>query len=264
MALPKDRNDREYQKFIERDDGQTAVAVDVEVSDKAAGGSLSAEYKSPEDFSATYTSSSTITLSGLPFTIHDSSQISYVKVITSSNTSTLYTAGAANISFSVSSNVLTIYESGTSITSLDSGDVYGIGINSQTKSYDPSTNSTMTSELNPEYAHYTSTEHIIDEADIAAGTYRVVVDIESYKNFGLHLKGSGGVTFTVWASLDDTADDTADTGWVDISSTILGAASLVDSEGIYFIDSQFVCDRLMIKYVTSDATNAVDAWIKKA
>ena len=117
--------------------------------------------------------------------------------------------------------------------------------------------------LNPDYNHFTGVEHIIDEAKVDADTYRVIIHFDSYKNASLHLKGSGGVTFTIWGSNDSTADSSADTGWVDLSTKIMGSSSLVDSEDLYFIDSSFVVDRLMIKYVTSDSSNAVDAWVMK-
>jgi len=190
--LPKDRNDREYKKFIERDDGQTAVAVDVEISDKSAGGSLSSEYSSAGDFSATYTSSSTITLSSVPFTITDSSQLVYVKVVANDNTSTLYTAGGAN-SFGYSSGVITIYENGVAITTLDSGDVYEVGVNGQKKAFDPSTNSNMESTLNPEYAHYTDPELLVTASDIVATTtvYKdqgAEIDMTGYNTLGVFVK----------------------------------------------------------------------------
>lgn len=105
--------------------------------------------------------------------------------------------------------------------------------------------------------------HLIEETDKTAGTYRVEIESEGYKNMSLHLKGSGGVTFTLFATNDETADTTADTGWVDVTNSIIGGTNLVDDEGIYFVDTPQLPLKWMVKYVTSDATNAVDAWIIK-
>jgi len=46
--------------------------------------SPNAEYKSPFDFTAVFTSGTTITLSVLPISITDNSQISYIKVVPAS------------------------------------------------------------------------------------------------------------------------------------------------------------------------------------
>lgn len=193
MTLSISLRDREFAKFIERDDGQTAVAVDVEVSDKSAGGSLNAEYKSPTDFTATYTSSSTITLSNIKFSIVDSSQLVYVKVIKTDNTSTLYTNGSGNITLTISSNVMTIYDSGSVITTLTTGDIYEIGINEQDKGFDSSTNSILNSNLNPQYSRYTDSESLI-------GTPTEIGS--SFADMGAEIDLQGYNTARLWATLD--------------------------------------------------------------
>ena len=38
MALPSSRQQREYDKFVQRADGQTALAVDIEAADQGGGG----------------------------------------------------------------------------------------------------------------------------------------------------------------------------------------------------------------------------------
>lgn len=125
------------------------------------GGVPNAEYKSPSDFTATYTSNVTITLSSLPVTISDSSQIVYVKVVPSSGSASYYTNGQDGVTMNISSNVLTISGAGTPFAS---GDVYEIGINAQTKAYDASTNSQMNSVLNPVWSRYTDAETLITDA----------------------------------------------------------------------------------------------------
>ncbi len=219
-----------------------------------------ATFKSPSDFTATYTSTTTITLSSLPFTISDSSQVVYLRMVPSSGDATVYVNGSGGVTLTVNSRVITIAGAGTPFAS---GDVYEVGINAQQKAYDSSTDQNKVSVGNADYAHTTSVEHLVDETNEAAASYRKVIQADTYKHMCIHLKGSGGVTFTVWASNDDTADDSADTGWVDVSTTVLGAASLVDSEGIYFIDTAMMPERYMIKHVTSDSSNATDIWCKR-
>ncbi len=239
------------------------VTVDSNGALKVTGGASSvvAEFMSPDDFTATYTSSTTITLSAIKgFTITDSSQIQFITAISSTGSAATYVNGANGISMTVSSNVITIYGVTTPFAS---GDVYQVGINGQKKAYDSSTQTTKVSINNPSYAHTTDVEHIIDSTNDDTTTVRTIIYADTYPQMSLHLKGSGGVTFTIWASNDDTADDTSDNGWVDISSTVMGVASLVDSEGIYFIDTKMIPERYMIKYVTTDATNASDVWLKK-
>lgn len=244
----------------------STTAMDIAIVDDAGtqitsfgSPSTIAEYKSPSDFTATYTSSTTITLSGVSFTA-TSEEIVYIRVIPLSGDAEVYTNGSSNVTMTISGNVITIAGAGTPFTT---GDLYEVGINSQKKAYDLDLDVNKDVVQNPEWAHYTSTEHVVDETNVAADTYRIVVNQEGYRNACLQLNGSGGVTFTVWASLDDTADDSADTGWIDISTSILGAASLVDDSGIYFVDTTLMPDRYMFKYVTSDTTNSVDAWFKR-
>ena len=148
------------------------------------GASVDAQYKSPSDFTSTYTSNTTITLSSLPFTITDSSQLVYVKVIPTSGNAAIYVNGSNSVTLTISSNVLTISGAGTPFAS---GDVYEIGINEQDKAYDSSTASNMVSVLNPVYSHTTDVETLVSAtpyeltasfadvgAEIAVDTYNYI------------------------------------------------------------------------------------------
>ena len=211
--------DREFRSYTETSDGNIAVRTTaqlevgdieigaVEIKDatsenrvtvdsngalKVTGGasSVNAEFKSPNDFTATYTSSTTITLSSIPFKIGDSSQVQYITAISSAGIAATYVNGANGISMTISSNVLTI--SGVT-TPFASGDVYQIGLNSQKKAYDPSTNSNMESTLNPEYAHYTDPELLVTASDIVATTtvYKdqgAEIDMTGYNTLGVFVK----------------------------------------------------------------------------
>ena len=149
-----------------------------------------AEFKSPSDFSATYTSTTTITLSSVPFTITDSSQLVYIRVVPASGDSEVYTNGSSGVTMTVSSNVVTIAGAGTPFAS---GDAYEIGINGQDKAYDPSTQSDKVSTLNPEYSHYTDAEQLVTASDIGAadGTYidqGAEIDMTGYTTLGIFVK----------------------------------------------------------------------------
>jgi len=184
--------DKEELKFVKLSDGSIAVrilSVDSSGEESAGGGgggagSISA-YSSAGDFTASYASASTITLSGLPIAISDASQIAYVKVIHSDNTSETFTDG-----FGYSSGVVTIYDSsGVAVTTLASGDVYEVGLNAQDKAYDPSTNSQLNSILNPDYAHNTDSETLVTAQDLTASyaDFGAEIDVQDYKTLSVNI-----------------------------------------------------------------------------
>ncbi len=286
MTLPDGMNKREYLKFTEVD-GEVAIRTTatletgdieigaVEIKDatsdnrvtvddtgalKVTGGASTpdADYK----VGGTFGTTTTVTHNTLPYTPVNT-QIKYIQVSPATGDSFLLSNASNGVTMAVSSNVITV--SGAS-DDFASGDSYEIGFSAtyeQKQTIDSDTNTQLTTQQNPDYGHSTSVEHPVDETNQAAGSYRTIIQADTYPSMSLHLKGSGGVTFTVWASNDETADASADTGWVDISSTVMGVASLVDSEGIYFIDTKMIVDRYMIKHVCSDSGNASDIFIKR-
>jgi len=126
--------------------------------------------------------------------------------------------------------------------------------------------------LNPDYEHYTESEHLVDFAAVGAATSRYVIPMEGYRFASIHAKLTAGAgdtnTMTVWASNNPDADDSADTDWVDISTDVIGAASLAAAnsteEAIYFIDISTIPMKLMIKIVTTGSANAADVYVKKS
>ncbi len=145
--------------------------------------------------------------------------------------------------------------------------------NAPSSAYDSGTNSLIASVLNPEYAHNTSPEHLINLTNQAAGTTRYVIPWTDYKSGSLHwdLIGSGTdtVTMTVWGTLKADADDSADDDWVDISDPILGAVSKVSNSTTPEEDMAFIVDKVILKImvkivITGGTTNSVDVYVKKA
>ncbi len=142
-------------------------------------------------------------------------------------------------------------------------DNIGVVLVGPDKRADNTLNTNLNTNQNPEYDHYTAANHIINELNKTAGTYRIEVFSDSYKNHAIQLAGSGGVTFKLYATLDPTATTSSVTYWEDVSNTIMGAASLVNSTGLYFVDTAMMPVRFMVEYVLSDATNAIDAFWRK-
>jgi hypothetical protein len=99
----------------------------------------------------------------------------------------------------------------------------------------------------------------VSETDLAASTYRYIFDLADYKAYGIQWSVSGGVTIEHFLSLDDSADDSSDTGWVQVTSF----GSQVDNDGLYERDIYVTADRGMIKIVTADATNSIDIKISR-
>jgi len=88
-----------------------------------------AEYTSPNDFTAAFTSGNTITLSSLLISITDDSQIAYIKVVpvATASPTALFVNGAGGVSLRESADVITIYGAGTA--PFVTGDVYEVGLN---------------------------------------------------------------------------------------------------------------------------------------
>ncbi len=148
---------------LEYDTSAMANTDDLEIKVNIAAISpscLNTDYKSPDDFIATYTSSSTITLSNLPFTVIDSSQVRYIKVVASSNTSRTFFNGfdGCTMAINTTTNVITIYGVGTPFAS---GDVYEVGLSGQQKAYDPTLNVLNSIEQSPIWSRYTDVEPLI-------------------------------------------------------------------------------------------------------
>jgi hypothetical protein len=97
-------------------------------------------------------------------------------------------------------------------------------------------------------------ESLVSETNItAAGTYRVEIDMDGYDNATIDVICSGGVSVDIFGTDNPDADDTADTGWVSLSAT-----TITDTTDGWVLTGQEAWRKLMIKYVTSDTSNAID------
>jgi hypothetical protein len=163
---------------------------------------LPATHFNPQDFSASYTTSSTITVEGAPFTIDDDNCfISYIYYKPTGGNWTALINGANGISISASDNVITV----SGETPFAADDEYQIGVNYQTKSYSSPTDSTQTINLNPESENYV-TETLADVTNGDDGTYNYYLDMNGYKELGAQLILDGG-TGSVFVTLKGTIQD---------------------------------------------------------
>lgn len=129
------------------------------------------DYKSPADFTATYTSASTITLTGLNFTITTGAQIKYITIRNSStNIRKNYVAGVNGLDLAHSSGVITAYINGVAASIFTSNDMYEVGINNQEKGYDPTLDVNKTTEQAPLNQQFIPSP-IVETTNVASGTY---------------------------------------------------------------------------------------------
>jgi hypothetical protein len=156
--------------------------------------SQKAEYESPVDFTATYTSSSTITITGVPISVSDKSQIAYVIQTLTGNTAARFDAGVNGVAFGYSSGVITVYQYGAAITTLAASDVYTVGINAQKKGFDPITETSKTSEQSPLWSRYTDKETLISATPFEFSN--------TFADVGTEIDVRGFNWLTLWITID--------------------------------------------------------------
>ena len=239
-------------------------------SGSTGASSVSAEFISPTDFTATYTSASTITITGMPFTITNSSQIVYVKVYnTSTKIATTYVAGSGDISFGYSAGVITIYQDGVAITALTTYDTYEVGINGQEKAYDPTVDVTKTIDQSPLSAKYVA-DSLVDTTNSSGTVYypsSTGMSMDGYRSAsfsGKFIDADNTTTMTIEATNDE---DTTSGDWQDVTicfnndkagvATSIGASIVATSATTNFAISRedFNYSYFRVKVVYGDATN---------
>lgn len=148
-----------------------------------------ATHRSPEDFTAIYTSNVTITLSGHP-TITSSAQLVYIRLVPESGDSAVYVNGSGGVTLTYSSNIITIAGAGTPFASED---VYEVGINLQDKSYDLNLDNTKTIVQNPTPSYYQDVVPLISTIQILT---------TSFADLGFEIPCAGYNKFALWLTID--------------------------------------------------------------
>jgi len=135
-----------YEQPAITTDAQIVHDVGVKIPPKA-------EYTSPNDFTATFTSNITLTLASLDITITDASQIKYIKQINASNNVFCLVNGINGVTFTEAAGVVSIVGAGTPLTAAD---VYEVGIDEQDKGYDATNKLWKNQDQSPGWSRYTS------------------------------------------------------------------------------------------------------------
>lgn len=238
---------------------------------KGGGTSITAEYFSPDDFSVAYTSASTVTITGLPFTLQQGVNIVAVKVRnTSTNITITYVNGSAGYAFAYSSGVVTAYLNGTAASIFTANDMYELGINAQKKAYDPTTDSNKISEVAPLSIQYVP-DSLIDTTNVAAGTSYLPsatgMSMDGFKDLSFTGKIIEGDAVTDSFQVEVTNDeDPATADWVvsygfrvDTNAMVniitTGGAAGTYTFALDFDNFNFSYFR--IKLITGDSTNTI-------
>lgn len=136
-------------------------------------------------------------------------------------------------------------------------------VNSQSSVRDQSIDSVSKSQKvlrgNPSHLAYDPGHGVINETNVAAATYRERFSTKDYRDVTAHLECSGGVTMTVWVSNKEDPSTSSDADWIDTGVTVTDSKQVYSSKK----DFQGKWVWIMIKYVTSDATNSIEADIMR-
>lgn len=198
-------------------------------------------------------------VTGAPYTIIEAHVVAGSGKVWNTSTNAVSILSIAQVS--VSGDTITFGGQSSNFVATDSVSLFLI---MPTKAYDIPQDVEKTSVRNPDYAHYTDMEQIIDETNLDTDSAYAVFYMASYQYYFLHVNVSGGVTVTVYGSGNLAASDTDETSdWVDYSSVILGAASITDVEGLYIQDTPAMLLKFLVKVVTSDASNAADIFLRR-
>ena len=256
MALPRSRGDREYSKFVLTDAGETAVRIVGDTATTAGGLSQASGtavyYAKPSGANgeavSAYASATTLTVTGLPFTLSQY-DIESVEQIPTSGTSTLFSDKA---DFSVTGTTLTV--TGAAFAATDEFIVKLVG---PTKAYTSATTSNRIEEIDPISQHYVG-ETLIDETNITTNTTTYAyIDMAGVRFLGIQGETSGTtptdvLTVTLEATCQDDGTAPASCAYQDITNAYTGSASFVDTDFFAEFDTVSAFKYVRVKYVTSN------------
>lgn len=224
-----------------------------------------ATHSSPNDGTATYTSSTTITCAGFPFTVDNTTcRVLGIAYKPTGGLWTILESGKQGVSLDASSNVITVTGAGTPFAS---GDTYEVLIRYQQKGFNAANNANNSTETSPLDQKYNEVEWQ-DTTNIAAATnYYPSADgfvVDGYTLWSVQEVDSGGVTVT----FEVTNDDASSPDWVDITpaaynaaTNAAGSASYIDATALLVFEG-IPAKKFRVKKVTSDASNGVQTHTK--
>lgn len=245
--------------------GLIAMAGGVSLGGGAsAGGGASVWSTAQGDFVATTTTATkNITVTGLPWTLAWENIAAIKKQDSAGEVTSLKTTNVT-----VSGGVITL---GDEVV-FAAGDSVSVTLVGPDKAYDEVIDSQLVSVLNPDYANWTSPEHLVDISAQAADTLYYVIPMEGFSQLSLHWKfvnsnAGDTITMTLWSTNNAAADDTAVLNWVDVTGDKLTKTLTVTNGTIEFLEELKDLNplKMMVRLVvvSAAATNAADIYIKK-
>jgi len=217
--------DREYRSYVETSDGEVAVRAkisdfdgDININSESTSVNTNGLTGKPSngDFITSYNTSNSITCSGLPSTIANltSADIVSITQVANDGSRTIY-FGDDN-KFIVSGNVISV--DGASFVSTDSF-IIQTNIN-DVNAYDSSTNTEMTTVLNPVWDRYTDSEELVSAQDLTS----------SYVDFGSEIDLRGYSKLVVGVIKD--VNDSQDVDMKILGKTVFGGTDEYDIDSI--------------------------------
>ena len=195
--------------------------------DEGGASVLPVTHQNPQDFSVAYTSSTTLTLTGAPFTVDDSEcfvAYIYYKPI-GGNWQSALVNGVNSVSLTASSNVVTIVGGGTPFASADE---YLVGIVYQNKGYSAPNDAQQSIELSPLSEQYVG-EVLVSGAALISGTTYYYLDMAGYRKSAVQIEvddiQAGSVELTYEGTLQDDGTAAASCSYQDITNDVFGIGS---------------------------------------
>lgn len=225
----------------------------------------SAEYLSPTDFTVAYTSNVTITLSSLPISITDSSQIVYIKFIpTGGSGAKVLVCGQNGVTITHLAGVLTVNGAGTPFAA---GDVYEVGINAVKKAYDSTTDSYKIIDQSPDSSKYII-DSLLDTTNVTAATNyypsATGMSMDGYRDWSLTGKfiDADNTTTLSWEGTND--EDTTNADWISFygydskNNTIVSSIVCTNTTVTFALDfDNCNYSSVRVKIVNGDDTNTM-------
>jgi hypothetical protein len=235
---------------------------------------LPATHWSPNDGLFTWTSTSTLTASGFPFTVDNLCQIRSIGITRASGGMVLYENGTNGISLYAIANVLTILKDEVAFPTFVNTDLkYAVAINYAPQSIDKTLDVTKVIDQSPNRSAYVQ-DSLVDTTNVAAATVyypsALGMSMDGYKDLSLSWKIIEGDAVTDTIEIQFTNDeDTINADWVtgfifDIkNNAMVNIFTTAGVAGTYtglweYENCNWSCFRF--KTVVADATNT---WIMK-
>lgn len=200
------------------------------------GGDLSVYYAKPSgtnaDGTAAYASATTLTVTGLPYAFTARDIVSVEQ----------YNSSGAYVATWTPENT-TITVSGTTITVADaafaSDDELVVAFLLPPKSIDPNNNTQDTQVINPIWSRYSGST-LADVTNDTDGTDSYYITNDGFSINGFHMvldNGSGTVTVTIEASMQDDGTAASSAAYVDVTQAVFGQASFTGADSpAYIVD----------------------------